>query len=246
MPGSMTTASPMLMTLLIAFAIATPEAAWAQTPAADAAGHAAATAVHDTPAVQTQAAPELSAQEQRISEIAGQNGDKRFLMVDKTRGEIILFEDGKPTYSGAALTGAGAGDRIPPKVLTYSGTHPLTIDQKVTPAGRFTVRPENDPEYGRVWTINEVHGKDWDLAIHHVYLGSPSEHRGERIRSPNPLERHITYGCINVERATIEILTRKLPRKASVPLYVLPSDDSLIAAFFPSREIASRSDGAAK
>jgi len=190
--------------------------------------------------------PELSPQQQEVSRIARERGDKQFLMVDKTRGEILLFEDGQPVFGGAALTGAGMGDRIPAKVLTFSGNHPLTVDQKITPAGRFTVRPEPDPDYGRVWTINEVHGKDWDIAIHQVYLGTPSEHRDARIRSPNAIDHHITYGCINVERATIEFLTRTLPRKTSVPLYVLPSDDSLIATLFLSRDTASGSDGGGK
>jgi hypothetical protein len=182
--------------------------------------------------------PVPSPQAERVSQIAERNGDKNFLLVDKARGEIFLFENGKPTVGGAALTGAGLGDRIPPKVMTYTGNHPLTVEEKVTPAGRFTVRQEADNEFGRTLTINEIQGKDWDIAIHRVYLGTPSEHRDVRIRSSNVLDRHITYGCINVLPNTIQLFTSKLPRKGNTPIYILPQDESMTDAFFPVRESA--------
>jgi hypothetical protein len=105
----------------------------------------------------------------------------------------------------------------------------------VTPAGRFTVTAEADPEYGRVWTLNEIHGKDWDFAIHQVYLGFPAEHRDARLHSADIADRHITLGCINVEPSTIQTLSRQLPKKGKVPLYILPNDASLVATLFPLR-----------
>jgi hypothetical protein len=180
--------------------------------------------------------PVLSSEAARVSQVAEQNGDKQFLMVDKALGEIILFENGKPVFSGPVLTGASMGDRVPPKVLSFSGTHPLTLDQKVTPAGRFTVTAEVDPEYGRVWTLNEIHGKDWDFAIHQVYLGFAAEHRDARLHSADIADHHITFGCINVEPSTIQTLSRHLPQKGKVPLYILPNDESLVAALFPLRD----------
>ena len=183
----------------------------------------------------TTARRELSPQENQVRQIAERNGDKEYLMVDKALGEIILFEASKPVFIGPALTGAAEGDLVPPIVLTFSAFHSMSTEQKVTPAGRFTVRPEFDPEYGRVWTINEIHGKDWDFAIHQVYLGAPSEHRDQRLRSPNALDRHVTLGCINVERNTIQFFTQKLPRRSSVPLYILPQNDGLTSSLFPPR-----------
>jgi hypothetical protein len=190
--------------------------------------------------------PALSSQAEQVSQIAERNGDKDFLMVDKAHGEVILFENGNPTFGGPALTGASMGDRIPPEVLTFSDSHPLSAEQKVTPAGRFTVKPEFDPEYGRVWTITEVHGKDWDIAVHQVYLGIPSEHRETRINSPNAEDRHITFGCINVERSTVQLFTRKLARKGRTPLYILPQDQAVTASFFPLRDSPSAPNEPAK
>ncbi len=189
--------------------------------------------------------PALSPEAERVSQIAVQNGDRDFIMVDKANGELILFQNGKPIFSGPALTGAAMGDRIPPVVLTFTGTHKLTLEQKVTPAGRFTATPEADPSYGRVWTLNEIHGKDWDFAIHQVYLGFAGEHRDARLHSENGADHHITFGCINVEPRTIQALTRALPAKGKVPLYILPNDESLVAALFPLREQPSNVAAAA-
>jgi hypothetical protein len=111
----------------------------------------------------------------------------------------------------------------------------LALDEKVTPAGLFTATPEADPSYGRVWTLNEIHGKDWDIAIHQVYLGFAAEHRDARLHSTNVADHHITFGCINVEPRTIQALTRHLPQSGRVPLYILPNDASLVAALFPLR-----------
>jgi hypothetical protein len=183
--------------------------------------------------------PVLSSEAERVSQIAEQNGEKKFLMVDKVHGEIILFENARPVFSRPVLTGASMGDRVPPQVLSFSGTHPLTLEQKVTPAGRFTVTAEADPEYGRVWTLNEIHGKDWDFAIHQVYMGLAAEHRDARLRSADIADHHITFGCINVEPSTIQVLLRHLPQKGKVPLYILPNDESLVAALFPLREAPS-------
>jgi hypothetical protein len=201
---------------------------------------ASETATHDEvnlPEVPAPAAipsdPVLSPQARRVSEIAERSGDKEFLLVDKARGEIFLFENGKPTVSGAALIGASMGDRVPAKVLAFPGSHPLSAEEKVTPAGRFTVRQESDEEYGPVLTFNEIHGKDWDFAIHRVYLGTPSERRNTRLRSPNALDHHITFGCVNVERSTILQLTQKLLRKRRTPPYVLPQDEAMTDSFFP-------------
>jgi hypothetical protein len=180
--------------------------------------------------------PVLSAEAQRVSQIAVQNGDNEFLMVDKIHGAIILFENGKPIFSGPVLTGASMGDRIPSTLLTSPVTHKLTLEQKVTPAGRFTATPVADPTYGRIWTLNEIHGKDWDIVIHQVYLGFAAEHRDARLHSANAADRRITFGCMNVEHSTIQALTQHLPQKGKVPLYILPNDTSLIAALFPLRD----------
>ena len=42
--------------------------------------------------------PALSAEAQRVSQIAERNGDHDFLMLDKAHGKIIAFQQGRPTF----------------------------------------------------------------------------------------------------------------------------------------------------
>jgi hypothetical protein len=174
----------------------------------------------------------LTPQEKQVSQIATQNGDREFLMVDKPSGRLILFEDGKPVLMGAALTGLSTADRLPPGALSEKFAQLEAPADKVTPAGRYTVTPGYDKEYGPLFDVKEIKGKDWAISIHQVYLGTPSEHRAERIRSPNEADKHITFGCINVTVETMRVLVRELPKDRATPLYVLPTDEVNTAAYF--------------
>jgi L,D-transpeptidase catalytic domain len=176
-------------------------------------------------------ASELSAQELRVSQIAAQNGDQTFLMVDKSLGKIILFEYGQPVFKGQALTGESTADRLPPTELTEKFAKLDALDTKITPAGRFTVARGFDKEYGPLFDIKEIKGKDWAIAIHQVYLGIPSEHRAARLQSPRYDDKNITFGCINVAPTTIQLLLQELPEKGTTVLYVLPRDETKTASY---------------
>lgn len=182
--------------------------------------------------------PKLSAAALQVSRIADRNGDQDYLMIDKVEGRIIAFEHGTPTFSGAALTGESLTDTIPPDAFSKSFSETKGLRYKVTPAGRFTVSPGFDPSYGETLDLNEVHGKDWDISIHRVWLGAPAEHRDLRLRTAAGQDKHITYGCIDVDAETMRQLLRHLPHKARVPLYILPVDEQLVATLFLPHEFA--------
>jgi hypothetical protein len=181
---------------------------------------------------------ELSPAALQVSRIAAQNGDRDFLMIDKVEGRIIVFEHGTPTFSGAALTGESLTDFIPRDAFSKSFAETRGLKYKVTPAGRFTVSPGYDPAYGETLDVNEVHGKDWDISIHRVWLGAPAEHRDVRLRTPTGQDNHITYGCIDVDAETMRQLVRHFPHKTRIPLYILPVDEHLTAALFSPHEFA--------
>jgi hypothetical protein len=179
----------------------------------------------------------LSDQGNQVSQIAASNGDRNFLMVDKNLGRVILFDGGKPVFSASALTGQYKVDRLPPDSLQKTFDQWGEPQDKVTPAGRFTVNRDFDPEYGELLEINEIKGVDWAIALHRVYLATPSERRAERLDSPDHSDNHITHGCINVSDKTMRFLLRKLPRtKPAAVLYVLPHDVSQTADYFPTRK----------
>lgn len=181
----------------------------------------------------------LSGEGQRVSQLAAARGDKDYLMLDKAHGKIIVFEGGKPTFSGAALTGENPVDYMVPgeTELTFHETNALKY--KVTPAGRYTVSIGYDPSYGETLDVNEIQGKDWDIAIHKVWLGAPAEHRDARLRSSGYQDKHITYGCIDVDGPTMQGLLDRLPDEEHTPIYILPQDESLIFKFFSPGNSAS-------
>jgi hypothetical protein len=170
-------------------------------------------------------APELSAAALRVSRIAEQNGDHDFLIIDKVQGRIIAFEHGMPTFSGAALTGESLTDIIPQDAFAKSFSETRGLRYKVTPAGRFTVSLGYDPSYGATLDLNEVRGKDWDISIHKVWLGAPAEHRDVRLRTATGQDKHITYGCIDVDAETMRQLLRRVGHQTRMPLYILPVDE---------------------
>lgn len=181
----------------------------------------------------SQVPPVLSDQEKEASQMAAARGDRDFLMVDKALGKILLFEQGQPVFSGPALTGESLSDELPAGELNQKFDNLYALNTKVTPAGRFTVARGYDKELGGpLLDVSEIRGKDWGIAIHQVYLGTPSEHRDIRIKSPSPDDKHISFGCINVTPSAIKYLLREIPESGSFPLYILPEDVTQTAAYF--------------
>ncbi len=188
----------------------------------------------DTPA----AVAALSPAAVQVSKIADRNGDQNFLLLDKTAGRIIAFEHGTPTFSGAALTGESLTDIIPQDAFSKSFAETRGLKYKVTPAGRFTVSPGFDPAYGETLDVNEVHGRDWDISIHRVWLGAPAEHRDVRLRTATGQDKHITYGCIDVDADTMHQLLRHVSHGSRIALYILPVDERLVSTLFQPHDFA--------
>ena len=176
-----------------------------------------------------------------VSQIADRNGDRDYLMLDKAHGRIIMFENGRPTFSGPALTGENPADFLEPDAFSKSFAEQKGLKYKVTPAGRYTVSIGYDNSYGETLDVNEVQGTDWDIAIHKVWLGAPSEHRDARLRSPAFADKHITYGCIDVDGPTMSQLLERVPDDEKTPLYILPQDDRLIGKVFHVRQTERQS-----
>lgn len=201
-------------------------------------GAAPQTVTQNATAMFVQTGVALSPSAQRVSRIAAQNGDQNYLMIDKTAGQIITFERGVPTFSGAALTGESLTDVIPPDAFYKSFAETRGLKYKVTPAGRFTVSPGYDHAYGETLDVNEVQGEDWDISIHRVWLGAPAEHRDLRLRTAGGEDKHITYGCIDVDAETMRQLLLRAPHEARIPLYIVPVNEGSYAyAFRPNEPV---------
>jgi hypothetical protein len=156
-------------------------------------------------------------------------------MVDKAHGKIALFQNGQLVFSGAALTGESKTDRLPPGTLRKKFSQLGVLEDKVTPAGRSTISRDYDKDYGPLFDINEIQGRDWTISIHRVYLGTPSERRAYRLQSQHHADKHITHGCINVTVDTIQFLMDELPKKRVTVLYILPHDQTKTAEYLVRR-----------
>ncbi len=76
-----------------------------------------------------------------------------------------------------------------------------------TPRGEFTLtqRYVLSPGYGGdVMQFKE--GTDVVYAVHRVWLGNPKERRLERLASPDPKQRKVTRGCVNVSNEVYDMI----------------------------------------
>ncbi len=141
-----------------------------------------------------------------------------FVILDKREAMVFVFDahgriiDASPVLLGAAVgddSVAGIGDRPIEQV------HP---SERTTPAGRFVSQPgKNALGENVVWV-------DYSTAVsmHRVRLVDPKERRLERLASPDPAQRRISYGCINVPVAFFDSVIWPVIGTARGVVYVLP------------------------
>jgi len=162
-----------------------------------------------------------SADARFIADWVADSGDNRglpFIILDKRDARVFVFgAQGRLIDSSPVLLGAAPGDDSVPDI----GTRPMAKvreDEKTTPAGRFVAQAgKNASHEDVVWV-------DYDNAVsmHRVRLVDPKERRLERLASPDPADRRISYGCINVPVAFFDGVVWPLLRSSRAVVYVLP------------------------
>lgn len=157
------------------------------------------------------------------------NGDRPFVIVDKRRAQVYVFEpSGRLAGTSPVLLGFAAGDRsvagIGSKAIAEIQPH-----ERTTPAGRF------ESKVGRNADGEEVVWVDYDAAVsmHRVRATNPQERRLERLATPTAADNRISWGCINVPVAFFEEqVWPQIGRNRGI-VYVLPEREPL-TAFFPA------------
>ena len=122
-----------------------------------------------------------------------------FFIADKPNGKIHLFDKtGKHIASSDSLYGKQAGDRLADEQRNKPMTAMSDTD-KVTPAGTFTLRVVDSPEYDGGYTLHmyDKQGYLGGLAIHSVYTGDAKENRLGKLLSQDLKDKKISFGCIN-------------------------------------------------
>ena len=149
---------------------------------------------------------------------SGNSGGLPFIILDKRDARVFVFgAEGRLIGSSPVLLGATPGDDSAADI----GTRPMTgvrEDEKTTPAGRFVAQAGKNASHEDVVWVDYANA----VSMHRVRLVDPKERRLERLASPDPAERRISYGCINVPVAFFDAVVWPLLDATRAVVYVLP------------------------
>jgi hypothetical protein len=150
------------------------------------------------------------------------NQGRAVVILDKKEATVYAFTpDGLLMASAPALLGMAVGDGT----VAGVGDKPLSQvpeDERTTPAGRFVAEPGvDDTGVDVVWVDYES-----AVAMHRVITTFPEQHRPERLASPDPRIRRISYGCINLPIPFYEQVISPTVRGTGAIVYVLPETKS--------------------
>jgi hypothetical protein len=180
----------------------------------------------------------LSADVHHIADWAVHSGDNKgmpFIIVDKVHARAAAFDrTGKLLRSTPILIGMGVGDAFEPGVLQMD-MHDTMPSQRITPAGRYVAEEDLNLAGERVLWVDY----DAGIAIHKLPAKKTQQRRHERMRSSNPADHRITYGCINVPAEFYDQVVRRNFRAKGGIVYVLP-DSAPVQAVFKSYDVGER------
>lgn len=150
-----------------------------------------------------------------------------FVILDKKRAKIFVYQrDGRNLGTAPALLGVAVGDDYVPGTGQKKLSE-IPPEDRTTPAGRFKAR------LGKNLQGEEVLWVDFDMgiAIHAVVTNHPEERRLQRLRSQNPKEHRISWGCINVpKRFYVKTISPSFKRHGGM-VYVLPERKTISDVF---------------
>lgn len=156
------------------------------------------------------------------------NGDVPFIIVDKLDARIFAFNTrGDFLGSAPVLIGLARGDDAAPGIGVLKLSQ-ISADQRTTPAGRFMAKFGAAEGHAKVLWVDLRDG----IALHPVMSVNLGEHRLERIKSSDPEQHRISYGCINVPAAFYDDVVLSALTGGAAIVYVLP-DSKAVAEVFP-------------
>jgi hypothetical protein len=168
--------------------------------------------------------------------VSGDNHGLPFVIVDKLKAKVfVLDEQGQLRGAAPALLGLARGDDTVPGI----GAQKLATirpEARTTPAGRFVASLGHDFEQDILWVDYET-----GLSLHRVITGEPGDNRFQRLASPSPQDRRISYGCVNVPVKFYETVVAPAFTGTSGIVYILPETKPL-GAVFPVRDLRAATD----
>jgi len=149
--------------------------------------------------------------------ISGDNHSLPYAIIDKIQAKVFVF-DGAGRLRGAtvALLGKARGDDTVPGI----GSRKLSTirpEERTTPAGRFIADLGRDFGQDILWIDYRA-----AISLHRVIRGDPGDHRLQRLATASPLDKRISYGCINVPEKFYNEIVLKTFTGTSGVVYILP------------------------
>lgn len=150
-----------------------------------------------------------------------------FLVIDKKEARVFaFFANGSLRGAAPVLLGLAVGDDSVPGIgqRKLSTIRPY---ERTTPAGRFVAALDRNLHGEEILWV------DYDAAIslHRVITSTPEEHRAQRLASPTPQDRRISYGCINVPVKFYDQVINPAFKGTNGIVYVLPETRSAREVF---------------
>lgn len=140
-----------------------------------------------------------------------------FLIIDKIQAKVFVFNSaGQLRGATVALLGKAHGDDTVPGI----GSRKLSTirpEERTTPAGRFVAALGHDFQQDILWI-----DYDASISLHRVIKGAPGDHRLQRLASASPLDRRISYGCVNVPVKFYDDVVVETLTDTTGIVYILP------------------------
>jgi hypothetical protein len=164
------------------------------------------------------------------------NGDLPFVIIDKIEAKVFVFDSsGQLRGATLALLGKARGD----DTVLGIGSRKLSAirpEERTTPAGRFVAALGHDFEQDILWIDYSA-----SISLHRVVTGLPGDHRSQRLATTSPLDKRISFGCINVPAKFYDDVVRTAFAGTSGIVYILPEMKTIRDVF----GISDGRDGAA-
>jgi hypothetical protein len=150
-----------------------------------------------------------------------------FIIIDKVNAEVFVFDaHGELRGASRALLGLARGDDSVPGIgeRKMSSIRP---EERTTPAGRFVASLGHDTDNQDILWVDYADA----IALHRVVTTNPKERRVQRLAMASPLDRRISFGCINVPAEFYDRVVIAAFTGTKGIVYVLPETRSIREVF---------------
>ena len=163
---------------------------------------------------------------------SGDNGGLPYVIIDKVDARVFVFDaGGRLQGASSALLGMVRGDGSA-KGIGDQKLSTIRPEDRTTPAGRFVSSLDRDLQGQEILWVDY----DTALALHRVSKGKPEERRAQRLESPTPQDKRISYGCINVPVKFYENVVSPAFTNTFGIVYILP-EETTARELFGSYEV---------